>query len=51
VDFNEDNRMNYLSVAAEECAALGRDQQVVESFVSRTWLLKQLELAHAAVHH
>jgi quercetin 2,3-dioxygenase len=35
VGFNKDNRMNSLSVAAEECAALGRGQQVVESFPGR----------------
>ena len=36
--------MNYLSVAAEECAALGRDQQVVESFPGRDTNLGSLKI-------
>jgi len=44
---NEDNRMTSISVAAEECAAFGQRQQVVESFPGRDTNLGNLKILRA----
>src|SRR5262245_16566730 len=44
---NEDYRMTSISVAAEECAAFGQRQQVVESFHGRDTHLGNLNLLRA----
>src|SRR5215470_17159263 len=44
---NEDYRMTSISVAAEECAAFGQRQQVVESFPGRDTNLGNLKILRA----